>query len=209
MPDMYEIVSKLMKNEPLSIEERFKYLRLKKADSEVFEYLSSKFNNLTIECFKKYKGYISGDLLDLMKQGLLEGYCFQTTETSSLFLNDDDYIERGYLRFSMYKVYYHAWICFKYNEELYGFDPCLNLLCKKDLYTKIFETDVKAKISAKEVREDLAIKVSSLKQKEKIHIIGSEDINSPMYRNDTRYKFEYENGKVKKLTAHYYERSLI
>lgn len=206
MSDMDEIVIKLAKNEPLNLEERIKYSSSKKADSEVFKYLSSRFNNLTIEYVKTYRTYIKGNILDLMEQGLLDGYCFQTTETACLFLNDDDYIERGYLKFSMDKFYYHSWICFKYNDKEYIFDPCLGLLCEKDLYTKIFETDVKGKVRANEIRDDLIMKIASSNERDEVHIVGNEDVNSPMYRNDTGYKFEYENGKVKKLTAHYYAR---
>ena len=39
--------------------------------------------------------------------------------------------------------------------------------------------------------------------REKI-VYGPEDVNTPLYRNGAGYKTEIENGKVKKLTVHYY-----
>ena len=49
-----------------------------------------------------------------------------------MFLEDEDYIERGNLIFERYdeKItynYFHSWICFKYKDEEYVFDPYLNL----------------------------------------------------------------------------------
>ncbi len=41
-------------------------------------------------------------------------------------------------------------------------------------------------------------------EKNKTHIIGNDDVNSPMYRNSTGYKAEIEDGKIKKLVAHFY-----
>ena len=95
--------------------------------------------------------------MDLMKLGLLEGWCWQTTETAIMFLNDEDYIERGNLIFERYSdvneyKYFHSWICFKYNNEEYIFDPCLDLLCKRNLYHKIFEVEIMGIVCAKNVR---------------------------------------------------------
>lgn len=41
-------------------------------------------------------------------------------------------------------------------------------------------------------------------KKHEIHITGNDDISSPMYRNSTGYKAEIEDGKIKKLVAHFY-----
>lgn len=62
-----------------------------------------------------------------MVKGNLEGWCWQTTESAIIFLNDDDYIERGTLKFDTETPgYYHSWICFKFDDIEYVFDPCLN-----------------------------------------------------------------------------------
>ena len=42
------------------------------------------------------------------------------------------------------------------------------------------------------------------KTKDEVTVHGPEDINTPLYRNGAGYKAELENGKIKKLTVHYY-----
>ena len=124
-----EIINKVFLNKPLSKEEKFKILRSKIVDSKVVEYLIEKLSNLHIEVLGDYEG----NLFELMPIGKLEGWCWQTTESAIVFLNDDDYIERGYLKFDERTPnYYHSWICFKYNGVEYVLDPCLNFLCKKN-----------------------------------------------------------------------------
>ena len=73
----------------LSQDERFKILEENKADIEVYKYLKEKLKNLTIEVCGDYEGLV----LDLMSCRALEGWCWQTTESSIVFLNNDDYIE--------------------------------------------------------------------------------------------------------------------
>lgn len=214
----------------LTLEDKLKILRSKEIDIEIVEYLMNKLSDLYIEVGGKYKG----SLFELMPEGKLEGWCWQTTESAIVFLNDDDYIERGNLKFDKETPeYYHSWICFKFNDIEYVLDPCLILLCKKDDYSKIFETNVKGKVSAKEVKEELIRQVTSHKdeddletpkiiksfiksimgesydnyiesKKGEITVHGPEDVNTPLYRNGAGYKTEIERGKVKKLTVHYY-----
>lgn len=213
----------LRKKKKLTEKERFKILQSYQVDSTVLEYLNTKFQNLTIEIPNHQKGKI----LELMKKGILEGWCWQTTETAILFLNDEDYIERGFLTFDAITTYYHSWICFYLNEE-YVLDPCLNILCPKDLYRKIFRTKVDAKITAKQVRDffvetyqktskenlkkikdyckviDIVYEKNKIERKYlEIKFHASENITSPMYRNTTGYLAKIDNQKVKKLVAHY------
>ncbi len=222
---MSEVIIKLFNKNALTERERFEFLRQKQVKTEILEYLSSRFKNLYIEICGDYEG----NILDLMKKKLLEGWCWQTTETAIVFLNDDDYIERGNLKFKEYKDYYHSWICFKFKNEEYVFDPCLNLLCKKCWYYKIFEIEVKGKVTGKDVLGNLIYQIKNPKlrddsestkearkfvetffgnamnsQKTETHINGNDDVTSPMYRNNTGYKASIENGKVKSLVAHYY-----
>lgn len=135
MFEISKILKKLADGKPLTEEERFKIIKKQKVNLEVLRYLGDRFKNLTIEIVGKYEG----NVMDLMKLGLLEDWCWQTTETAIVFLNDEDYIERGNLIFERYSdgdvnKYYHSWICFKHKGEEYIFDPCLDLLCKK-IYT--------------------------------------------------------------------------
>ena len=225
-----DILKKVIFREPLTEEDRFKILRSKRIDPKVVEYLMEKLNNLYIEVLGKYKG----SLFELMKNEKLEGWCWQTTESAIVFLNDDDYIERGNLKFDeRTKEYYHSWICFNFDNEEYVLDPCLNLLCKKSDYSKIFEVNVKGKVSAIEVKKELIKQVTTHKKEElskkqnnielfmkkimgdsydsyiertkgEVVVHGPEDVNTPLYRNGAGYKTEIENEKIKKLTVHYY-----
>ena len=224
-----EILDKVISKKELTEEEKFKILRSKRIDTKVVEYLMNKLNNLHIEVLGKYEG----SLFELMPVGKLEGWCWQTTESAIIFLNDDDYIERGNLKFDeRTPEYYHSWICFKFDGTEYVLDPCLSFLCKKSDYSKIFEIDVKGKVSAKAVQEELIKQITTPKEnnseshkafqsfmksfmgdsydsyieskKEEVTVCGPEDVNTPLYRNGAGYRTEIENGKIKKLTVHYY-----
>lgn len=193
-------------------DEKIDYLYTKRASKEVLEYLSQQFKNLTIVIPEKEKG----NIMDLMNHKLLEGWCFQTTETSIIFLNDTDYIERGYLWLNPYESYYHSWICFTYQNEEYAFDPCLDIFCQKRFYSKIFDTDIKARVYAEKVREFFINKVEQDKYVRwkntgiyierninKIKIVGSGEVTAPMYGNNTEYEVDIDNRKIKRLVAHY------
>lgn len=225
-----EILGKVFSKKPLTEEEKFRILHSKRIDPKVVEYLMKKLNNLYIEVLGDYEG----SLFQLMPVGKLMGWCWQTTESVIVFLNDDDYIERGNLYFDeRTPEYYHSWICFNYNGIEYVLDPCLSFLCKKDDYSKIFETDVKGKVSSKAVKEELIRQITAPKEennsdthksfervmksllgasydkvmeekKNEVTVHAPEDVNTPLYRNGAGYKTELEDGKIKKLTVHYY-----
>lgn len=229
MSGINDLLDKAIKKE-LTEEEKFEILRSKKIDKKIIEYLVQKLSNLYIEVLGDYEG----SLFELMPVGKLEGWCWQTTESAIVFFNDDDYIERGNLKFDeRTPKYYHSWICFKFNNTEYVLDPCLSLLCKKSYYSKIFETEVNGKVSAKEVKgelikqittpkkennsekdnffeeflkEILADKYDDYKNQKKNEVVvgGPENVNAPLYRNGSGYKVEFENDKIKKLTVHYY-----
>ena len=220
-----EIIDMFVNRNNLSQEQRFKILKFSTVPPEVIAYLIHKLENLKIEILDKYKGKV----MELMKEELLEGWCWQTTETSVIFLNDDDYVERGNLYFENDKIYYHSWINFKYKNIDYVFDPCLNILCKRKLYLKIFTPDIKAKIPAQTIRTYLIDNIQNPKQKDQTEnfkraeefmkkffgeayekqkeyktVETSNDVNAPMYRHNTGYKLVLENNKIITLTAHYY-----
>lgn len=225
-----EILNENLIKKQLTAKEKFEILHSKNIDIKVVEYLISKLSNLHIEVLGDYEG----SLFELMESEKLEGWCWQTTESAIVFLNDEDYIERGNLKFDeRTPEYYHSWICFTFNDTEYVLDPCLNLLCEKNDYSEIFETIVKGKVSAKIVREELIKQVTTPKKEDnsepsksseniiklllgdsyesykeekkgEVTIHGPENVNTPFYRNSTGYKAEIDNGKIKKLTAHYY-----
>ncbi|MBQ4263565.1 MAG: hypothetical protein IJB83_04940 [Bacilli bacterium] len=225
-----EILNKVINKKPLTEEEKFKILHSKRVDKKVVEYLINRLSQLHIEVLGKYEG----SLFELMPVGKLEGWCWQTTESAIVFFNDNDYIERGNLNFDeRTPQYYHSWICFDFNGTEYVLDPCLSFLCKKSDYSKIFQIDVKGKVTAKAVREELIRQITApkkednseshkkfdtflknflgdsyesyqRKKKEEVVVDGPEDPNTPLYRNGAGYKTEIANGKIKKMTVHYY-----
>ena len=83
-----EILDKIISKKELTEEEKFKILHSKTIDIEIVKYLMRKLNNLYIEVLDDYEG----TLFELMPIGRLEGWCWQTTESAIVFLNDDDYI---------------------------------------------------------------------------------------------------------------------
>lgn len=207
-----------------SIMQKLKVFNQNKVDEETKEYLKNHFNNLIIEVTNEHEG----NIFDLMKKGLLEGWCWQTTQTAILFLNDNSYVKRGYLNLEKDKKYYHSWITFNYNNEYYAFDPCLNILTNEDLYNELFETSIVSNISSKKIKKyfinymnvhkndikrtssiiDFLYKINpEVRERLKGEIIikYSEDIKSPMYRNTAGYKAQISDNKILSLTAHFYK----
>ena len=201
--------------------ERFKKINSCKVDKSIYEYLKNNFTNLKIEILGDY----SGNIIELMENGKLEGWCWQTTETAILFLDDYSYLKRGYLKFSDKTNYYHSWIQFNFENEEYIFDPCLNIISSKNDYYSIFEINEIASINSKEIKEYFINYVNNYHKKDhsnenifkdifsnemlseknkEVLIFGNNDPNSPMYRNCVGYKTDLENGKIKKIVAHYY-----
>lgn len=226
-----DIIIKIMLSIPLTIDEKIEMLKRGMTNTKVLNYLADKFKNLTIEIVDRQVGSI----IDLTTNNHLEGWCWQTTETAIMFLNEDDYIERGimYLFDEDNIEYWHSWICFKFNNTEYVFDPCLNFLCEKRIYTHLFKTDVKGRVTAKQVRDELIFRISEKTSKEELtgssrkasqlmeeylgetlkkkraetYIDGDNDITSPMFRNSTGYKVEFDDHnppKIRKLIAHLY-----
>lgn len=144
----------------LSEQEKFLILRkkTKKLNPKVVQYLVEILDDLYIEVM----GIYEGTLFELMVEGKLMSWCWQTTETAIVFFNNNDYIERGNLYIDKKTPqYYHSWICFTYDNEEYILDPCLTILCKKKEYEKMFNPNVKAKILAKDVKEELIKQITN------------------------------------------------
>lgn len=197
------------------VNQRFELIEKAENRSTVLEYLTERLKTLTIE--------IGADpeknIIDLMKRGGLVGWCWQTTESAVVFLNDDACIERGHLKggygkfgeMKYEKKLWHSWICFSFEDTLWVFDPCLGIIVEKDIYYHIFEiSKVDGRVSAKEVKEDLITRLlfskdkGSTGEKKSALIWGNEDVNAPMYRTDVRYTALFNNGSISNLTAHYY-----
>ena len=199
-------------------------------NKDVLIYLLDILNNLNIETYgKRNNQFYSGNIFDLASKDILEGWCWETTESAIVFFKDDDYIERGYLDLNENTTnYYHSWICFKYNNIEYVFDPCLFIVCKKKNYIEVLNARVLGSVTAARVKEELIRQVSKPKKKDtrfenlfkdilgdsyeehkkrvenEVIVDCKNDVNFPFYRNGAGYKTEIENDKIKKITVHYY-----
>lgn len=207
--------------------EKFNEIYNNFAKDDVFDFLAPNFDNLTIEVTGDYKG----NIMHLMSKGYLEGWCFQTTESAIMFLDDNSYIVRGNLKFSNDYFYFHSWIVFNYDNTLYVFDPCLKILVKKEIYDRVFEVEEFAKVSAKSVKDYFIDYVNNYspkiddnpitkqftsfietiipkevldRQRNEIKIGFINDLYHPMCKNGAGYTPEIKNNKIKKLTAHFY-----
>ena len=178
-------------------QDRIDYVNKYQVEREVINYLIKVFQNLEI----KKTPSTETNLLMLMKMKVLMGWCFETTETIVLLL-DDSKIERGRLYTSRFSYYEHSWIVFNYKDKEYIFDPCLEFLCESNIYREAFETDVQATVTSQQVRDYFMNYINY--SKEEVIIKEQQDIKDPMYRNGVGYKAEIEDGKIKKLKAHYY-----
>ena len=208
-------------------EERFETLKQEKIDINIYKYLEEKLNKLNIEILDIYKG----STFELMNKGLLEGWCWQTTETIGLFMPDNTIIYRANLHFDKIRKYYHSFIMFEYENKKYVFDPCLCMINTAKLYFDIFEVDIIGFVYSKEIRKyfiESIINKKNIKKykklpllnrfmrdcygfyflkrdKKEIVICDSENPFTPMYRNNSGYKnIQIKNNKVKSLTVHYY-----
>lgn len=190
------IINKLITKKELTEEEKFKILHSKQIDQEVIEYLVSKLMNLEIEVVNLYKG----SLFQLMPLGHLEGWCWQTTESVIVFLNDDDYIERGNLHFdNRTPNYFHSWICFKYKNTEYVLDPCLSFICKKKDYDKIFTPEVQGKVSAIAVKKELIKQINTPKVIEETEAHQSFTNFMKIFLGEEKYNevLEYQKNETK------------
>lgn len=97
----------------------------------------------------------------------------------------------------------------------------------------MFEVDVKGRVSAKDVKEELIRQITTPKKEDnsrahksferflkrqlgdsyekynekkqnEVIVHGPENVNTPLYRNGAGYNAEFTDGKIKKLTVHYY-----
>lgn len=161
---------------------------------KVIAYVEGLFQELTIHI----AGVDATDLFTLMRSGELYRYAFETTETISVFFDDEDYLVRGDIKIGTYKEMFHSWLCFTFDGIEYVIDPSLNILCRKDIYEEIFETTINTKVMAISVKKKLVdLMLSSRKNKE------VDKLSSPLYDNSFRYEGTIIDKKIKSLSVHY------
>ena len=109
---------------------------LKDANPELLKYLTNKLKDVEV----RVGGCSKDKIINLINLNMLEGWCWQSSETCALMFEDTDYVERGNLYFNDNKEnpYFHSWINFEFNGEEYVLDPALNFLCLREKYFKTF-----------------------------------------------------------------------
>lgn len=224
MIKIFEKILRLLRKENKQVVNE-KAEQISQEELEVVNYLKDRFKHLYINIC----GETQGDVFDLKDCGKLLGWCWESTQSCSLFLKNDDYIERGDLFIeddasskNTKRPYYHSWICFKFNGFEYVFDPCLDFLCKKDFYYKHFTPNVQGKTTAGEVKKYVLEKIKNKPErkksflddlisedlKEKLNnqttIYGTEDVNAPIYRGIVGYTAKINEDEIEKINAYYY-----
>lgn len=213
---LFDVLNNVAK---IETQRKFDFLKNQDISSEVLNYLKITLENLKIEI----RDHSAEKIMDLMNQKKLEGFCWQTTESAICFFDNTSLIKRGILTFYKHKKYMHSWICFKYKNEEYVFDPCLDILSTENLYTNIFDIKIMGVVSAEEVKKyliDCCLKKQSQILTEKtfigtashqckeveneVRMDWDENINSPMFRNNSGYIADIEENQIRKLIVHYY-----
>lgn len=167
-------------------------------EGKVKNYVENLLDNLYIEI----NNYQVEPINNLIARNTLEGWCWQTTETTILFFPDETLIMRGNLEFSKTKLYYHSWIVFNYLQHDYVFDPCLNIILLKKVFDFLFQPEVFSVIKASQVKQAFWQKYLTC-ENNSFEVWGSEDVFDPMYNNTSFYTANITNNQLLSLIAHY------
>jgi hypothetical protein len=150
--------------------------------------------------------------------GRLEEWCWQSTVCfAALLYGDDDGVARGYLDLAGENNYYHAWVEFGYEGNLYVFDPSLSLLTLKSEYYRSMNVKVIAKVSSSNIRvalygrHDLQAKKSAYEEDpvspiRGVYIPGDDNPEAPLYRVNSKILVDVDGRKkkIKKMTSRFF-----
>ncbi|MDR1300147.1 MAG: hypothetical protein LBK50_00360 [Candidatus Nomurabacteria bacterium] len=160
-------------------------------------YVQNKIKNATIKIGANPERSAS----DLIYEGLLEGWCWQSANTLGVLFNDSDTISRGKLDLNSGN-YPHSWIEFGHRDQDFVFDPALSILSKKEKYYELLSAEKKQEISAAMARKTLISLIGD--SKEPICIKPINDLADPFFRMDSEVEAHIKGNKVKKIKAHFY-----
>ena len=201
------------------------------SDNPVLNYLKEILKPLYIEITSKD----SKNILDLIQQGDLMGWCWETTQTCAIFFKHTDYVERGVLDIDERdSEYFHSWIAFNFNNKEYIFDPCLDCLCSKQLYYDRFNVKLEGKCSVMKIKKLIVDRIknhtpneidlkhdwqkawwnrlsdeSKERYLQEVTIDSTEDVNAEIYRGSVGYRGKIKDDEVEEITAHYYMSGMI
>lgn len=166
-----------------------------------------------------------GETIDCIKEGSFVGWCYQIS-FSLVSLYENARFNRGYLLLSGdTREYNHSWIEIFRDGKWYSFDPAFDIICEKEVFDRIFHTQIICSFSSDDVRcklmnnllfpdrisnnnSDFKIKTMLINQiyqlsKNKGIIIASHNIHDLTYGNNFQYTLKKENQKITRLRVNY------
>jgi hypothetical protein len=166
----------------------------------VTKYIKQRLNPVTIS--KSPFGTASA--IEMINEGNLEGYCWQSAIFLSVFFNNSDLVSRGDVILpDYYGDYFHSWIELKYKGQEYVFDPALDILRKKSDYYQELEVKLKHQIPVEIIKAELIDLVRN-SQKKAIFVLGTNNIKDVFFRTNSQVIAEVRENRVKKLAVKFY-----
>lgn len=140
-----------------------------KVDSEIYRYIEEKTSKFKIDNYNDE----CNRLLEIMKLKSedprditpLTYWCCDVAILLGMIFDENAYIERGYIKLDNTSYssshYFHCWLCFKYKDNLYVFDPCNSIISTKDDYYRLFLPNVKGRVLAEDVKKAVEEELSN------------------------------------------------
>jgi hypothetical protein len=139
--------------------------------------------------------------LKYMKEGLLEGWCWQSTNTLSVLFNDPDVIARGSLDIRLGN-YEQSWIEFNRSRQDFVLDPALNILSSKKNYYESLNAEKRHEVSAAMAKKALLELANGSDQE--VYIAGTNDPTDPFFRMNSNVAIQTNGKKIRKIKSHFY-----
>lgn len=157
-----------------------------------------------------------GDPLKCIKDRAFVGWCYQISFALAPLLSNSILV-RGVIYTSSY--YPHCWLEIFYNNHWYSFDPCFDIICRKEIFDKIFTSTITYSFTSEEIKNKLIHNINFPdilpNEEEKLKsyirnticklnntigiIIPPNQMSDIAYGNSIYYKLQMENEKIKSL----------
>lgn len=159
-----------------------------------------------------------GNTLKCIKDGSFVGWCYQINFALAPLLSNSVLV-RGIIYTPSY--YPHCWLEIFYNNCWYSFDPCSDILSRKEIFDETFTSTITCSFTGEEIKNKLIHNINSPDilsnegEKSKLKpyiknticklnhsagiIIPPNQINDIAYGNSIYYKLKRENEKIKSL----------
>lgn len=195
---LISLYDRIFRKDDLKMQQKkFRLAREAEADYSSRSYIYEKINGVTI----RTDSLKEQNIIPLIEKKILTGWGYETTSLlTALF--DEANLVRGDLELWVTEPYHHSWIEINIDGLVYCFDPCLNILCLKSDFNKIFNPTVKAKIPAKAIKDKLINYI--VNDQNSGFVRGTDDITSEFYHMLAKVDGTVENNHIKSLNVKYY-----